>query len=222
MRQKTKQKLKAIQVMLAINFLVYGVAYGQFEDWKKDIEPGMSKVEQILEKRGYYELQEGQMTIYPINNDTEQEDIKTEVKKDIAEEVKAHSEDVLLEEELVKSALPDIEEKIKQYFPENHKQMTALFKCESGLEANKDGDLSLTFEHNGEVLGSSHGISQIRTGGRDNGVVWNRAKANGMTANEFIENLYDVDYNLKYARDIFNSRGYFAWYNCGVKNGLIK
>jgi len=115
-----------------------------------------------------------------------------------------------------------VEEKIKQYFPENHKQMTALFKCESGLEANKAGDLSLTFEHNGEVLGSSHGIAQVRIGGNENGVVWNRAKANGMTAKEFIEKLEDPDYNLRYAKKIFDSRGYSAWYNCSKKIGLIK
>ena len=114
-----------------------------------------------------------------------------------------------------------IEEKIRETFPDNANEMTKLFSCESGLIADKAGDLSLTFEHNGEILGSSHGIGQIRTGGNERGVVWNRAEKYGMTADEFIKALEDPDYNLKICKEVYDSAGYNAWYNCSKKIGLI-
>jgi len=51
---------------------------------------------------------------------------------------------------------------------------------------------------------------QVRTGG--NG--WNRAKANGMTADEFRAKLKDPEYNIKYAKSIFDKSGWSAWFNC--------
>ena len=126
-------------------------------------------------------------------------------------------------ESLVVKAKPEsIEDKIKAVFGENSEEMTELFTCESQLIPNKAGDLHLTFEHNGEILGSSHGLGQVRTGGNENGVVWNRAKKYGMSAKEFIKALEDPDFNLEISKKIYDSGGYYPWYNCSKKIGLIK
>ena len=116
----------------------------------------------------------------------------------------------------------EIERKIEEVFPKNSEQMIKLFTCESGLESDKAGDLSLTFEHNGEILGSSHGIGQVRTGGNEGGRVWNRAEKYGLSAKEFIKKLENPDFNLEVSREIYDGAGYFAWYNCSKRVGLIK
>ena len=126
------------------------------------------------------------------------------------------------ESRIIKAKPESIKSKIEEVFPENSKQMTELFTCESQLIPNKAGDLHLTFEHNGEILGSSHGLGQVRTGGNENGVVWNRAKKYGMSAKEFIKALEDPDFNLEISKKIYDSGGYYPWYNCSKKIGLIK
>lgn len=151
--------------------------------------------------------------------------IEEEIKIQIEEEIEqkpvwdfSNSESTIISE----SPKGVIENKIREVFPENSEEMIKLFTCESGLDPKKAGDLSLTFVHSGEVLGSSHGIAQIRTGGNDDGVIWNRAEANGMTVKEFIKKLEDPNYNIEYAKGIFAGRGYYAWYNCALRTGLMK
>lgn len=106
----------------------------------------------------------------------------------------------------------DIESLVYKYFGNDSQDAIKIMKCESGRDPNKIGDEHLfVFDViNQEKVGDSIGLFQIRTGG--NG--WNRARANGMTADEFRVWLKKPENNIKYAKDIFDRRGWFAWYNC--------
>ena len=113
-----------------------------------------------------------------------------------------------------------LEEKIKAVFPEEPDVAVAIARCESGLDPHRIGDGHLSFDYNGEILGESIGLFQIRTGGNDNGIVWNRASKNGLSVNDFKEQMKNPDENIKYARQVYNSRGWNAWWNCKNKLGL--
>lgn len=84
----------------------------------------------------------------------------------------------------------------------------------------KVGDISLRFLGDGiegkEVLGDSHGLFQVRTGGRDEGGEWNRAKANGLTAWQYAEKLKDYRFNIMEAKKV-RSGGWDHWYICNQK-----
>ena len=99
---------------------------------------------------------------------------------------------------------------IVQVFGEDAPDAIQIAKCESGLNPETIGDTNLMSHNNGELVGDSIGIFQVRTGGEG----WNRAKANGMSAEEFRVYLKDYKKNIDYAKTIFDQRGWSAWYNC--------
>ncbi len=113
----------------------------------------------------------------------------------------------------------DIEAYIRFKFKDNGDQMVKIFTCESGLNPNNVGDTHIMGMLDGEMVGDSIGIAQIRTG--DAGVYdsqpWNRAKANGMTVVEFREKLMDAKFNIDYSYEIYQRQGVNAWYNCYQK-----
>jgi len=114
-------------------------------------------------------------------------------------------------------------QKIMSYIIEvfGDKSMEALkiAECESRFNPKTIGDEHLMSINNqtGEYIGDSRGVFQIRTGSTD----WNRAKANGMTADEFRAKLGDYKYNIDYAKTIYDKAGNWSpWYNCMNKVGL--
>lgn len=116
-----------------------------------------------------------------------------------------------------------LDQQIKMYIIEvfGDKSMEALkiAECESRFNPEQIGDEHLMSINNqtGELVGDSIGIFQVRTGSTD----WNRAKANGMTADEFRAKLKDYKYNIDYAKTIYDRAGdWHDWYNCQVKVGL--
>lgn len=119
-------------------------------------------------------------------------------------------------EELVVEVKPTIEEYIKQVYGEQGELMVKVFTCESGLKPDTIGDKHLMGMLDGELIGDSVGIAQIRTG--DAGIYdskpWNRAKANGMSVEEFRTKLQDPYYNIDYSKKVYDSQGLNAWHNC--------
>lgn len=116
--------------------------------------------------------------------------------------------------------LETIEDYIAYKFGKDADNALKIARCESQREGKIQpdliGDTHLIFQHNGETLGDSVGVYQIRTGGKEkSGKVWNRAKSNGMTADEFRTQLKDHKYNIDYAKSVFdNAKGWTPWYNC--------
>lgn len=114
-----------------------------------------------------------------------------------------------------------IEEYITYKFGKDSESALKIAKCESmrdgKIQPDLIGDTHLMSMNNGEMVGDSIGVFQIRTGGKG----WNRAKANGMTAEEFRTKLKDFKYNIDYAKNVYdNAKGFSPWYNCMVKEGL--
>jgi hypothetical protein len=120
-------------------------------------------------------------------------------------------------------AKTEIVAKIKAAFPENPEIAVKMASCESSLQVDKLGDEQLAFEHEGELLGRSRGLFQVRTGGKEkSGKVWNRAKANGLTVVEFEKKMINADENIKYARAIYDRAGDWSpWLNCAKMTGAI-
>ena len=112
-----------------------------------------------------------------------------------------------------------IEWYIEEVFGEDAETMKKIAQCESGMKPDRIGDTHIMGNLNGEMIGDSIGLFQIRTG--DAGVYdskpWNRAKANGMTVEEFRTYLKDPKNNIDYAKDIYDRQGIGAWYNCSRK-----
>lgn len=108
------------------------------------------------------------------------------------------------------------EQIILEVFGENGEEAIKIATCESGMKPDRIGDTHIMGVLDGQTIGDSVGLFQIRTG--DSGVYdskpWNRAKANGMTVEEFRTYLKDPENNAKYAKDIFDRQGWSAWYNC--------
>lgn len=112
---------------------------------------------------------------------------------------------------------------IHQIFGNKAEEALKIATCESGLNPTRQGDKHIMGELNGEVVGDSIGLFQIRTG--DAGVYdkrpWNRAKANGMTADEFRAKLKDPKYNIEYAKKMYDRKGSWSdWFNCMRKTGV--
>lgn len=113
------------------------------------------------------------------------------------------------------------QQKIQQYiievFGKDAMQALKIAECESRFNPHTIGDTHLMSNNaqTGELIGDSIGIFQVRTGGSD----WNRAKANGMSVEEFRAKLHDYKYNIDYAKTIFDRSGWEAWHNCSVKTG---
>jgi hypothetical protein len=88
-----------------------------------------------------------------------------------------------------------IEEKIAKTFPENPELMIAVFKAESGL--------------------NPMATNKNTNGSRDIGI----AQINSVHGHDDLE-MFDVDKNLKVAREIYDKQGILAWY--GFSNGSYK
>ena len=101
---------------------------------------------------------------------------------------------------------------VNEVFGEHAHNAIKIIECESMWNAQAVGDKNLMTYHSGELVGDSIGLFQIRTGGRD----FNRAKANGMTADEFRNEMFNPIKNIRYAKTIFNQRGWSAW-SCSSK-----
>jgi hypothetical protein len=108
---------------------------------------------------------------------------------------------------------------IVEIFGDDADDAIKIADCESGLNPNQIGDQHLmSFDEKWqEMKGDSIGIFQIRTGGED----FNRARANGMSTDEFRAKLKDFRYNIDYAKTIYDRAGDWSpWFNCMNKVGL--
>ena len=115
------------------------------------------------------------------------------------------------------------QQKIQQYiievFGKDAMQALKIAECESGFNPSRIGDQHLMSNNaqTGEWIGDSIGIFQVRTGGSD----WNRANANGLSVEEFRAKLKDWEYNINYAKTIFDRAGDWSpWFNCMNKTGV--
>lgn len=110
------------------------------------------------------------------------------------------------------------EDLVKQIFKENADEALKIMKCESGGNPENIGDTHIMVydPKNDEMVGDSIGLFQVRTGGQErNGHIWNRARANGMTADEFKTYLKSPENNIRYAKDIYDNAGSWKpWFNC--------
>lgn len=108
------------------------------------------------------------------------------------------------------------EDIIYQVFGDEGELAVKIAKCESGLNPEAIGDTHIMGELNGEQIGDSVGLFQIRTG--DAGVydsrAWSRAKQYGMSVSEFREYLKNPENNIQIAKEIKDSQGWYAWANC--------
>ena len=111
-----------------------------------------------------------------------------------------------------------IQQYIIEVFGDDAMQALKIAECESRFNPNTVGDQHLMSNNTqtGELIGDSIGVFQIRTGGSD----WNRAKANGMSVEEFRAKLKDFRYNIDYAKTIFDRNGWESWHNCAIKTGV--
>ena len=118
-------------------------------------------------------------------------------------------EQSILPENKVQAAeeLTDVEQMIKDAFPENYHDAITVAKCESGLDPTKIGDKALITYNGDDIVGDSIGLFQIRTGGKD----FNRARANNMTPDEFRTWMLDAKENIKYAKSIYDRQGWGPW-----------
>ena len=110
----------------------------------------------------------------------------------------------------------ELEEMIERVFGDKAHEAKLIVGCESRWNPQTVGDTHIMTYHSGELVGDSIGLFQIRTGGHD----FNRAKANGMTADEFRQEMFDPEKNIQYAKTIYDQRGWSAWWNCMKKTGV--
>jgi len=122
------------------------------------------------------------------------------------------------------SASPSIEDRIRMRFQGNGDKAVAISKCESGMRDEAHGDKSLMVYDSihDEMVGDSLGMFQIRTGGKEkNGSIWNRARANGMSADEFRTALKESNFNMEQAYRLSNGgKDWSGWRICQRKLGL--
>lgn len=111
---------------------------------------------------------------------------------------------------------------IYEVFGKDADNALKIAACESRMNPETVGDKHLMGMLDGEMVGDSIGLFQVRTG--DAGVYdkrpWNRAKANGMTADEFRAKLKDPKYNIEYAKKMYDRQGWGQWHNCKNKTGV--
>ena len=105
---------------------------------------------------------------------------------------------------LESQATPSSPEKlIKEVFGDQADVAIAIAKAESGLNPEAVGDLHITFEKDGKLMGMSCGTFQIRV----------------LEGRPDCETLKDLRKNVEYAKRIYEARGDFtAWstYNNGA------
>jgi hypothetical protein len=108
---------------------------------------------------------------------------------------------------------PEIQAYIYEVFGEVADEAIKIAKCESTFDHTRIGDTALMMydSKHDEMIGDSIGLFQIRTGGRG----WNRARANGMTADEFRTYLFDYKNNINYAKEIYDRTGWRQW-TCSI------
>lgn len=109
-------------------------------------------------------------------------------------------------------SVSEIEDLIKKEFPEEPEKSIKIAKCESTLDYTREGDKHLKFEYNGQKYGSSFGLFQIRSGGKEkNGKIWVRSD----NVEEFATNMLDAKKNIKMARKIYEESGNnFSKWSC--------
>jgi len=149
---------------------------------------------------------------------------------EISNEIEVQAEEIImfgdkqevLEVELIEEILTEgttIEDYIRKVFGEDAEDALKIAKCESGINPYRVGDTNIMLydKKYDEMVGDSIGVFQIRSGG--NG--WNRARANGFTAEEFRTKLKDFTYNVDYAKTIFDRAGNWSpWYLCSMRTGI--
>lgn len=96
---------------------------------------------------------------------------------------------------------------IVEVFGEDADDAIAVATCESNLNPLSIGDRNLITWHGNDIVGDSIGLFQIRTGGKD----FNRARANGMSPDDFREYLLDWKNNVDYAKTIFDRSDWQPW-----------
>lgn len=114
------------------------------------------------------------------------------------------------------SGAGELEEIVERVFGDKAHEAKLIVGCESRWNPDTVGDTHIMTYHSGELVGDSIGLFQIRTGGSD----FNRAKANGMTAEEFRAEMRKPEKNVEYAKTIYDQRGWSAWHNCMRKTGV--
>lgn len=103
---------------------------------------------------------------------------------------------------------------IYKVFGSDADEALVVSHCESKYTVDVVGDENLMdYDYRyDEMIGDSIGVFQIRTGGKEkSGKIWNRARANGMTADEFRVYLKDYKNNVDYAKKIFDRQGWGPW-----------
>lgn len=111
--------------------------------------------------------------------------------------------------EPVEGLEPEIRSYIIEVFGDVADEAIRVARCESTFETWRVGDTALMIydSKHDEMVGDSIGLFQVRTGG--NG--WNRARANGLTAEQFRVKLKDYKYNIDYAKEIYDRTGWRQW-----------
>ena len=105
------------------------------------------------------------------------------------------------------------EDLVREVFQEKAEEALKIMQCESRGNSETVGDKHIMVYDptHDEMVGDSIGLFQVRTGG--NG--WNRARANGMTADEFRSYLKNPENNIRYAKEIYDNAGSWKpWFNC--------
>lgn len=104
-----------------------------------------------------------------------------------------------------------LEQMIRQEFGSEADNAILVAKCESQFNPKTVGDKHLAFDYNGERLGESIGLFQIRTGGNENGKVWSRPAKLGISVEQFVKNMQDPIQNIRYAKQIYDRGNWSAW-----------
>lgn len=93
------------------------------------------------------------------------------------------------------SADVPVEERIRQAFGQDGDVAVAVARAESSLEPDRVGDKHLTFEKDGATMGMSCGLFQIRV----------------LPGRPTCEELLDIDFNIQYARELYEKSGWYPW-----------
>lgn len=127
-----------------------------------------------------------------------------------------HFESYIPEPVVVEEKPKTIEEIVVEVFEDKSDEALLIMNCESRGNPEIVGDTHIMSVNNktGELIGDSIGLFQIRTGSTN----WNRASANGMTADEFRSYMKVPENNIRYAKEIYdNSGSWKPWFNCMQK-----
>jgi hypothetical protein len=104
----------------------------------------------------------------------------------------------------VPHAQETIDNLLRWTFGSEAKVARAVFRAESGLRCNAEGDGHLTYQKNGITFGGSYGIAQIRY----------------LPGRPTPSQLKDCKFNIQYAKLIRDRSGWNAW--SSFKSGAYK